>query len=142
MSVVKSKRGESAMEFIDTARRLEEHTLSCCIKAPKRYREFLTRDIMRLASAVHNCVIAANSVYVSTKRDAELRREYLTRANSNLQALNPKLSLLYSAMTTHNPDRRWIHNAMKVWGELMTREAQLISAVKSADSKRYSDIPP
>lgn len=37
MSVYKSKRGTSAMQFIETARQLEAHTFACCIKAPKRY---------------------------------------------------------------------------------------------------------
>ena len=36
MSVIKSKRGESPMQFIETARKLEAHTFSVVTKAPKR----------------------------------------------------------------------------------------------------------
>ena len=50
MSVYKSKRGTSAMQFIETARQLEAHTFACCIKAPKRYSFFLTSRIMELAA--------------------------------------------------------------------------------------------
>ena len=42
MSVYKSKRGESSVQFIETARQLEAHTFACCMKAPKRYERFLT----------------------------------------------------------------------------------------------------
>ena len=128
------------MEFIDTARQLEELTLSCCIKAPKRYSAFITSDLMQLASRVHSYVIMANSVYVTNKAEAKLRREYFTKANACLQAMNPKLSLLYTAMTKNHPDRKWIHNAMKQWGELMIKEANLISAVKKREQERFKSL--
>ena len=50
MSVYKSKRGESSVQFIETARQLEAHTFACCMKAPKRYERFLTGRIMELSS--------------------------------------------------------------------------------------------
>ena len=49
MSVYKSKRGESSVQFIETARQLEAHTFACCMKAPKRYERFLTGRIMELS---------------------------------------------------------------------------------------------
>ena len=67
MSVLKSKRGESAMQFIETARRLEAHAFSVCTKAPKRYTQFLTSRIMELASTVHEEVRAANNIYPNKK---------------------------------------------------------------------------
>jgi inorganic triphosphatase YgiF len=141
MSVVKSKRGESNMEFIDAARKLEEHTLSCCMKAPKRDAAFLTSDIMQLAGRVHSYVVMANSVYVTNQEEARLRRSYFTKANACLQDMNPKLSLLYSAMTKNHPDRTWVHNAMKVWGELMVKEANLIAAIKKREQERFKNMP-
>ena len=43
MAVYKSKRGESSVQFIETARQLEAHTLACCMKCPKRYSFLLTQ---------------------------------------------------------------------------------------------------
>ena len=60
MSVYKSKRGESSVQFIETARQLEAHTLACCMKCPKRYSFLLTQRIMETASEVHEHVRAAN----------------------------------------------------------------------------------
>jgi hypothetical protein len=141
IAVVKSKRGESNVEFIDTARKLEEHTLSCCMKAPKRYSAFLTSDLMQLAGRVHSYVIMANSVYVTNQDEAKLRRSYFTKANACLQAMNPKLSLLYSAITKNHPDRTWIYNAMKVWGELMIQESNLLSTMKKREAERFKSLP-
>lgn len=63
MSVYKSKRGESSVQFIETARQLEAHTFACCMKAPKRYERFLTGRIMELSSEVHDRVRAANNIW-------------------------------------------------------------------------------
>ena len=95
MSVYKSKRGTSAMQFIETARQLEAHTFACCIKAPKRYSFFLTSRIMELASEVHDHVRAANNIWPTNQHEAQLRRDELLRANIALQNLNPKLQPRY-----------------------------------------------
>lgn len=50
MSVYKSKRGESSVQFIETARQLEAHTFACCMKAPKRYeRRIRDERVQKLA---------------------------------------------------------------------------------------------
>lgn len=61
MSVLKAMRGESAMQFVETARKLEAHAFSVVTKAPKRYGPYLLQPIMALASAVHDNVRAANN---------------------------------------------------------------------------------
>lgn len=37
MAVLASKRGESAVQFLDTAREIELYTLRYAVKFPKRY---------------------------------------------------------------------------------------------------------
>ena len=69
MSVYKSKRGESSVQFIETARQLEAHTFACCMKAPKRYERFLTGRIMELSSEVHDRVRAANNIWPTNRHD-------------------------------------------------------------------------
>ena len=46
MSVYKSKRGASSAQFVETARKLQVHTLEQCLKVPKRYTFYLTQKIM------------------------------------------------------------------------------------------------
>ena len=141
MSVVKSLRGESTMQFVETARRLEIHALSVCIKSPKRYTPFLTTKIMELASTVHDEVRAANNIYPTNKHELQMRRDHLINANIALQNLSPKLTLLYDAIL-QNPEKcPWVDNAMKVFGEYIIDEAQLIAKVKKSDKERFKDLP-
>ncbi len=141
MSVYKSKRGESAMQFVETARVLEAHTFACCMKAPKRYSFLLTTRIMELASEVHERVRAANNIWPTNQHEAQLRRDELLRANIALQNLNPKLQLLYDSILQNPEGYDWIHNAMQRWGELINEEAKLIAAVKKNDRQRYKELP-
>lgn len=141
MSVYKSKRSESSMQFVDTAKKLEAFTLSCCMKAPKRYTFFLTSRIMQLASDVHEHAAAANNIWPTNRHEAQLRRDELMRANNALQNLSPKLQLLYDSILQNPEGYGWIHKAMQRWGDLICEEAKLIAAVKKNDRQRYKDLP-
>ena len=141
MSVIKSMRGESTMQFVETARRLELHAFSVCTKSPKRYSTLLTNRIFELASTVHEEVRAANNIYPKNKHEAQMRRDHLTNANIALQNLSPNLTLLYDAIL-QNPEKcPWIDHAMKEFGEYIVDEAQLISKVKKSDNERFKDLP-
>ena len=113
MAVYKSKRSESSMQFVDTAKKLEAFTLSCCMKAPKRYTFFLTSRIMQLASDVHEHAAAANNIWPTNQHEAQMRRDELTRANIALQNLDPKLQLLYEAARQNPEGCKWIGKAME-----------------------------
>lgn len=136
MSVYKSKRGESSVQFIETARQLEAHTFVCCMKAPKRYERFLTGRIMELSSEVHDRVRAANNIWPTNRHEAQLRRDELMRANNALQNLSPKLQLLYDSILQNPEGYGWIHKAMQRWGDLICEEAKLIAAAKQHPCRR------
>ena len=141
MSVIKSKRGESPMQFIETARKLEVHTFSVVTKAPKRYGPYLLYKLMALATTVHDEVRAANNIYPRNQHEAQMRRDCLIRANIALQNLSPKLTLLYDAIL-QNPEKcQWSDHAMQEFGGYIKEEAKLIAKVKKADSERYKDLP-
>lgn len=141
MSVVKSMRGESAMQFVETARKLELHAFSVCTKAPKRYMPFLTARIFKLASIIHEEVRAANNIFPKNQHEAQMRRDHLTNANIALQNLSPKLTLLYDAIL-QNPEKcSWIDHAMQEFGEYIIEESKLISKVKKADNERFKTLP-
>lgn len=141
MSVYKSKRSESSVQFIETARQLEAHTFACCMKAPKRYERFLTGRIMELSSEVHDRVRAANNIWPTNRHEAQLRRDELTRANIALQNLDPKLQLLYEAARQNPEGCKWIGKAMEQWGAMIAEEAKLLAAVRKKDRQRYKDLP-
>ena len=88
MSVYKSKRGESSIQFIEVARKIECHTLEQCLKVPKRYTFLLTTRIMSLASDVYDHVVSANSIYPTNQHEAQTRRDHLIAANAALRSLD------------------------------------------------------
>ena len=126
MSVIKAMRGESSMQFIETARRLELHAFSVCTKAPKRYAPLLTNRIFELASTVHEEVRAANNIYPHNQHEAQMRRDHLINANIALQNLSPKLTLLYDAIL-QNPEKcPWIDHAIGVAGVVIVGVAVVV----------------
>lgn len=128
------------MQFVDTAKKLEAFTLSCCMKAPKRYTFFLTSRIMQLASDVHEH--AARPTHLADEsHEAAMRRDELTRANIALQNLDPKLQLLYEAARQNPEGCKWIGKAMEQWGAMIAEEAKLLAAVRKKDRQRYKDLP-
>lgn len=141
MSVIKAMRGESAMQFVETARKLEVHAFSVVTKAPKRYGPYLLYKIMHLASTVHDEVRAANNIYPKNKHETQMRRDHLTKANIALQNLSPKLTLLYDAILLNPEKCPWIDHAMLEFGNFIKEEAQLISKVKKADNERFKNLP-
>lgn len=141
MSVYKSKRGKSSVQFVETARKLEEHTLEQCLKVPKRYTFLLTQRIMGLASEVYEDVVSANSIFPVNQHEAQLRRDHLTAANAALQALDRQLGLLAGVLWKNPENFNGFDHAFTVWGDLINEEAKLISGIKRADRARYKDLP-
>ena len=131
MSVYKSKRGASSAQFVETARKLQVHTLEQCLKVPKRYTFYLTQKIMDHASAVYDEVTMANSIFPINQHEAQLRRDHLIAANAKLAGVLWK-----------NPENfKGFDNAFTVWGELIIEEAKLISGIRRSDRARYKNLP-
>ena len=142
MSVYKSKRGDSAAQFVETARKLESYTLTQCLKIPKRYTFFLSTEIMRLASEVYNRVKSANSIFPSNQHEVQMRRDLLTEANNTLQCLNGKLGLLGDVLRKNPENFKGLYKALETWGNYIVEEAKLISGVKKSDKQRFKNLPP
>ena len=72
MSVYKALRGDSSVQFVETARKLAVHTRKCCLKMPKRYTFYGAQELSALADTVYNEVKMANSVFpeISTRRSS------------------------------------------------------------------------
>lgn len=140
MSVLKSKRGESAMQFIETARELEVYTIKHCARFPKRYMFLITKDIVALAKAVYNNVKAANSVYPTNAAEAQLRRNYLITANCELQCLISQLDIAREFVRNTDSNKPINGKVWQTWIDLITTEAKLLAALKNKDKERYKTL--
>lgn len=136
MSVHKHDRHESQLQFIETARQLEIFTLRNCVKFPKRYTFFITTEIVRLSQSVYNNVKAANSIFLSGELEVQLRRDYLTKANCDLQCLISQLDVAKEMFGAEVKSNTWCS-----WMDLIEKQAKLISAVKKKDKERLKETP-
>ena len=140
MSVPKSQRSESSMQFIQTARELKQHTLTVIKKCPKRLQFFLLAPIYEEAREVLHSVKAANNTFVHNAHEAQIRADYLGRANVVLQNLADDLEDLYEELINNEDRYKWVANAMQKHGELISAEAKLIGKVRKSDKERYKGL--
>ncbi len=133
MSVIKSKRGESDMEFIHNARQLRIHTIQKCAHFPKRYTFYIGQPMVNTVTEIHNNVKMANSIYPMNQHEAQLRRDYLLKANALVQSL---ISQIEVAQEIIGIDL----NAIKFWMEYVDKEERLIKSVIKKDKERYKDL--
>lgn len=134
LSVIKSKRGESEMEFIHTARQLQIHTIQKCVNFPKRYTFYVSQPIANSATRIHELVKCANSIYPLNQHEVQIRRDYLLRANAELQSLVSQIEVAQQLFGIE-PD------ALRYWMEIVDREIRLVKAVLKKDRERYKNLP-
>ena len=134
MSVIKSKRGESEMEFIYTARQLEIHTIRKCAHFPKKYTFYVSQPLANMATRVHQYVKKANSVYPANQHEAQIRRDFLIRANAELQSMISEIEVAHEIFGLEPKE-------MTFWMDLVEREIRLVKAVMKKDRERYRNLP-
>lgn len=133
MSVLKSKRGESAMQFLETARELEVYTIRQCARFPKRFMFLITKDIVALSKA-------ANSVYPTNAAEVQVRRNYLIAANCELQCLISQLDIAREFVRSTADNKPIQSGVWQKWVDLITSEVKLISALKNKDKERFKAL--
>lgn len=134
MSVVKSKRGESGMEFLYTARAIQIYTIKKCAAFPKRYTFYLSQPIAACATRIHQYAKMANCIYPLNAHEAQLRRDFLIRANAELNSLVSQIEVAHEVFGLEA-------NVVQYWMELVEREIRLIKGTMKKDRERYKDLP-
>lgn len=140
MSVLKSRRSESTMQFLETARELEIYTIKQCAKFPKRFMFLITKDLVALAKAVYNNAKAANSVYPTNAHEVQMRRDYIITANCDLQCLISQLDIAREFVKETDGNKPLKSTIWQTWADLITAEAKLLANLKASDAKRYKDL--
>lgn len=133
MSVPKSRRGDSEMEFIYAARQLELYTIRKCVGLPKRYTFYISQPLANDAKRIHDDVKMANSIFPMNAHEAQVRRDYLMRANAELYAMISQLEIAREIIGIDG-------KVMGYWTELIAREIRLIKAVMKRDQERFSKL--
>ena len=134
MSVVRSKRSNSAVEFIHTARELQIYTIQKCAGFPKRYTFYVSEHLAASATRIHEYVKMANSVFPTNQHEAQIRRDYLIRANAELYSLVSQIEIAQELFGIE-------YDKVKHWMDIVDREINLVKAVMRSDEARYKDLP-
>lgn len=140
MSVLKSKRGESAMQFIETARELEIYTIKQCAKFPKRFMFLITKDLVDLAKSVYNNAKSANSIYPTTTNELQIRTTHIIKANCALQCLISQLDIAREFIKHTDNDKAIKSKIWQTWADLITNEIKLLASLRKSDKERYKDL--
>lgn len=134
MSVIKSNRAESEMEFIHTARQLQIHTIQKCVNFPKRYTFYVSQPIAECATRIHEYVKCANSIYPVNQHEVQMRRDYLLRANAELYSLISQIEVANELFGIEA-------DKMKYWMEIVEKEIRLVKGTMKKDRERYKNLP-
>ena len=116
----------SKIKFLDDTRLLVKHTITKCTNEntfAKRYRWCITSKIVDSALELYSNVRRANSVYVKTAKDYELRRAYQKRAIAEVDALLGLIDIAYQQFPKFTGDELeyWVKlaknclNSLKNW---------------------------
>ena len=134
MTVIRSRRSESEVQFLATARELEKYTIQKCKSAiPKGYMYLVSVHLAELASDVHNLVKQGNKIYPLNLHEVQMRRDKFVEALGKLDALVAKIEVAYEIV-------HFEEKIMHEWSRLIDEEMRLVSAVIKKDRERYKNI--
>lgn len=133
MSVIKSKRSESPVEFIYNARNLQIYTAQQVKNFGKTYTFILGQRMADMAFSIHDNVKKANSITPTNAHEVQTRRDLLLNAKSTLHSMISQIEVaeelfgLKAGIKQH-------------WSDLIYDEIRLISGVLKRDKERYKNL--
>ena len=134
MSVIRSARSVSEVQFLHTARELQIYTIQKCVGFPKRYTFYVSQPLAAVATRIYEDVKRGNSIYPTNQHEVQLRRDYFLQALAELQNLISQVEVAYELF-------RFDANIMEHWMELVDTEMKLVKALLKSDKSRYKDLP-
>ena len=131
MSVLKRNRSESQLEFYNTATEIRSELTKFVMNekiVPKRWRPVFTFPMVEHIIAMMDNITAANTIYPQNLQEAEMRREYQTKAIITVEQI---FQMLQYMLTTLPVDA----NKFRPVTKLLAKEAQLLRGWRKADYK-------
>lgn len=133
MTVLKSKRNISTVQFLQTARELQVYLIKQSVKMPKRYTFIINNKIADLATKIFIEAKSANSIYPINKEEVQIRRNHINAAIASLYSL---ISMIDLAKEIFNLEERVMIKSMA----LISEELKLLKALKNKDRERFRDL--
>lgn len=134
MSVIKSERSTSEMQFLYTARELQIYSIKKCVNFPKRYTFYVSQPLANIATRIYENVKLGNSIYPTNKHEAQIRMDYFLKAKAELNNMVSQVEVAKELFSI-GPD------VVKHWMVLISTEIKLVSAVIKTDRAKYKNLP-
>lgn len=142
MSIPKSKRRTSTMQFIATAEKLASKTFRFTNSLPKRYTFKIGNPLFEHAEMVVYHCRAANSIYVNSQSTYDQRRLHLTEAQAELLHVETLLGILHETtfqLSEIGECKPPNDNVYSEFADLIEEETKLISGCKKHDTDVYNN---
>ena len=132
MAVPASQRQTSAMQYVETARRLARDTFAFANRLPKRYWRRLGDPLCHHATEALYEVQAANAIFVKTERDYVARRTHLQAARGHVDHVATLLDIAYDMQESPK------EGTYRDFAQAIDKERALIQGVikKDASARR------
>ena len=95
---------------------------------------YVSEHLAASATRIHEFVKMANSVFPTNQHEAQIRRDYLIRANAELYSLVSQIEVAQELFQIE-------HEKVKHWMDIVVREINLVKAVMRSDKERYKELP-
>ena len=129
MSVLKNKRRESSVTYVNNAYNIYIQTLEFVSRLSSRYSRIMATDVTGVAWDALRFTESANSIFPSDVNSIRLREEYLLKARASIQSLDVALSICYDLLMK-NPSGAFTRSNGK--------DVDAVEAVKKLDSLAQS----
>ena len=148
MSVLKSRRGTSKAEFINTANKIYTETLWFLSRLSARYSRLLAQDTIHLAHEIIANAEKANTVLPVDQVRFEFRQKHLLEAKAAVGALDIQLTHIYELLMLNpegafeNKDKagavKKLDRMAENLGCLIDTEGKLLTGVLKSDKQSYN----
>ncbi len=105
MSVYKSRRALSKVQYVSKAIKFRETTIRIVKRFPKSYRYVITNNLLATVTKIHHHVVEANAIYMHRlmdEKDYELRHRYLTMALGEVDAALTDITMCDTLLANDN----------------------------------------
>lgn len=97
------KRADTELTFMTTGRQLQNELTKYVMREkvmPKKWRYMIGRTLIAKVDEMMDNIVAANSIYVLTERDLEVRKEFQAKAIYNCFQIQSKLLRMIDCVDT------------------------------------------
>ena len=121
MSVLKSKRAESRMEYVTNARTLMRYSMQKCLKLPKRYTFFIATDFVKTTQDIYKSTLDIEKHYGEEYN--AWRRDKCKTTISLCQYLNTQIDIIkeYALKLTDKQICYWL--------DIIEKEIKLLNGI-------------